>query len=195
VELLARGRLYRRDLEVQARHARDLVPAMASLLTEASLPPRELTRIIVSIGPGSYTGLRVGITAAKVYAFATGARLHAVPTFELWRLVLPGNRRHVCVSDALKGTVFVQRETAGEVTIEPWADVRAKLQTGETLVGDEKLRAEASPESWLTIQELSQHAWRWACPDLDGLEPLYLRGSSAEELKKAKQVTSSATPA
>lgn len=58
------------DLEEGLRHGRDLMPSLAAVLEQSRLAPSDLDAIAVSIGPGSYTGLRVGVMAAKALAFA-----------------------------------------------------------------------------------------------------------------------------
>ena len=68
-------------LDEPRRLARDLANVVRSMLHEQRLQPRELAGVIVSIGPGSYTGLRVGIASAKAFAYAAGCPLIAVPTF------------------------------------------------------------------------------------------------------------------
>src|SRR5258705_7888960 len=70
-----------RRLEEARRHARDLAPAVRDLFAEAGWNARQLAAVIVSRGPGSYTGLRVGIMSAKTVAYATGCRLLAIDTF------------------------------------------------------------------------------------------------------------------
>ncbi|MCX7701506.1 MAG: tRNA (adenosine(37)-N6)-threonylcarbamoyltransferase complex dimerization subunit type 1 TsaB, partial [Gemmataceae bacterium] len=70
-----------RRLEETRRHARDLAPSVAELCQTAGWRVRELDGVIVSIGPGSYTGLRVGIISAKTLAYATGCVVLAIPTF------------------------------------------------------------------------------------------------------------------
>ena len=72
------------------RHTRDLTPMLAELLAEQNWKARDLDGVIVSRGPGSYTGLRVGIMSAKTLAYATGCALLAVDTFaaialQAWR--------------------------------------------------------------------------------------------------------------
>src|SRR5206468_351809 len=61
-----------RRLDEARRHARDLAPAVRELLVEQGWRPRDLHGVVVSRGPGSYTGLRVGIMSAKALAYATG---------------------------------------------------------------------------------------------------------------------------
>ncbi len=100
-------------LDAARRHARDLTPAAAGLLDAAGLKPAGLTGVVVSIGPGSYTGLRVGITAAKALSYATGCALVPVPTF-----AAIANRAAAAdlwvIADALQGQAYLQRYRDGE---------------------------------------------------------------------------------
>lgn len=67
-------------------HASGLLATLEELLAElgpsARTRPLPLARIFVGLGPGSYTGLRVGLATAQALAFATGAELHGLPSFE-----------------------------------------------------------------------------------------------------------------
>ncbi|MCE9635137.1 MAG: tRNA (adenosine(37)-N6)-threonylcarbamoyltransferase complex dimerization subunit type 1 TsaB [Planctomycetes bacterium] len=76
--------LSRETLGDGMRHGVDLFPAMERALKGASLTPRDIGLVAVGTGPGSYTGLRVGITAARAFAYATGARLLGVPSCDAW---------------------------------------------------------------------------------------------------------------
>src|SRR5216684_2191388 len=87
-----------RRLDEARRHARDLAPAVANLLAEQGSSPRDVQGVIVSRGPGSYTGLRVGIMSAKTFAYATGCALIAVETFAAIAQQAPDN---VSVLDVL----------------------------------------------------------------------------------------------
>src|SRR5262245_54581541 len=61
-----------RTLDEARRHARDLAPTIAQLCADYGWKVRELDGVVVSLGPGSYTGLRVGIMSAKTLAYASG---------------------------------------------------------------------------------------------------------------------------
>jgi len=63
-------------------HAEQLAPLIASALERCALQAADLDAVAVSMGPGSYTGLRVGVSTAKGLAEATGARLIGVPTLK-----------------------------------------------------------------------------------------------------------------
>ena len=62
------------------RTAESLLPAIETLLDQAQWPPRSIQLVCVATGPGSFTGLRIGVTTAKTFAYATGAKLVGVHT-------------------------------------------------------------------------------------------------------------------
>jgi len=61
-------------------HGRLLVPALAALTEEAGWPLAQTAVVSVAIGPGPFTGLRVGVTTAKAIAWAAGCPVAAIPT-------------------------------------------------------------------------------------------------------------------
>jgi len=64
------------------RHTEELLPATAQMLDRAGLTANQLTAVGVAIGPGSFTGLRVGLAAAKGLALAQGLKLVGVSTLD-----------------------------------------------------------------------------------------------------------------
>src|SRR4051812_49128460 len=80
---LARDGVVRHAVELDAarRHAREMIPTVEGMLKAEGLRPTDLTGVMASRGPGSYTGLRVGLATAKALAYAIGCELRAVDTF------------------------------------------------------------------------------------------------------------------
>ena len=72
--------LVRSSVHVARAHGRRLAPLVAEALAHAGRAPADLDVVAVSAGPGSYTGLRIGMATAKGLCLATGAALAAVPT-------------------------------------------------------------------------------------------------------------------
>jgi tRNA threonylcarbamoyladenosine biosynthesis protein TsaB len=64
-------------------HGREIAPAADRLLKAAGRGPADLDLVAVDIGPGSYTGLRVGLAAAKGLAFALGRPIVGVPSLDV----------------------------------------------------------------------------------------------------------------
>lgn len=89
------------------KHAAGIVPIIDRLCAAQAWAPGDMNEVYVSCGPGSFTGLRVGITVAKTLAFATGARVVAVPTVDVLARNAPADWANlVIVLDAKRGQIF-----------------------------------------------------------------------------------------
>ena len=99
-------------------HAAAIVPMIDELFREHGLKPADAGHIYVSIGPGSFTGLRVGVTLAKTLAYSTGAKLVAVPSVRVLAENAPVEAERVAiVLDAKRGQIFTatyERDASGE---------------------------------------------------------------------------------
>lgn len=99
------------ELTMQARltHSETLMPHIAQVLQMASVKKEELTGIAVSIGPGSFTGLRIGLAAAKAMAYALQKPLVGVSTLAALagHFPVPGVRI-VTLLDAQKGNAYYE---------------------------------------------------------------------------------------
>ena len=90
-------------------HSETLMPHIETVLRMARVEKFELGGIAVSIGPGSFTGLRIGLAAAKMMAYALHIPLIAVPTLEtLAHHYICEGVRLVPMMDAQKGNVYAQ---------------------------------------------------------------------------------------
>lgn len=74
------GVLASEQLPVDVRHAGELMPAVERLLTGLGWSADSITDVFISIGPGSFTGLRIAVSVARTLAWSIGARIVAVPT-------------------------------------------------------------------------------------------------------------------
>lgn len=93
------------------RHTEALALAIAALLDEVVLTPRDVSRVVVDRGPGLFTGLRVGIATAISFAEGLGADLVGVTSLEmLARGAFDAGVRGSLVScvDGRRGEIFVQ---------------------------------------------------------------------------------------
>jgi tRNA threonylcarbamoyladenosine biosynthesis protein TsaB len=198
-----------RLLDETRRQARDLAPATAALLAEQGWTPRQVQAVIVSRGPGSYTGLRVGIMSAKAFAYATGCAVIAIETFAAIAAQVSEPVISVDVlADAQQDKVYVQpftREAGGwrplaELAIRPFADWLATRDASASVTGPGLRKWSARLPADVPVVDAS--LWepqaasllrlglaRYLAGVRDDpwtLEPLYLRPSSAEEQWRAR---------
>jgi tRNA threonylcarbamoyladenosine biosynthesis protein TsaB len=94
-------------LNIRVTHSERLMMAVDRLLTDAGWRPADLEGLAVAVGPGSFTGLRIGVSTAKGFALALGLRVAPVPTLDAMAAGFPFAALPVCpVLDARKGEVY-----------------------------------------------------------------------------------------
>jgi tRNA threonylcarbamoyladenosine biosynthesis protein TsaB len=179
-------------------HARSLVPLTAELLRSQGWKPRDIGGVAVSIGPGSYTGLRVGLMAAKTLCYATGCVLLGVETFAVIAGQAPAEAVLVDVlADAQQEKVYVQSFRGGPLTplqVVPLADWLAKRDPAAQVSGPgvavyaERLaglpliaESQRIPAAEGLLRIAQRRFLAGERDDLWTLEPIYLRPSAAEE--------------
>jgi tRNA threonylcarbamoyladenosine biosynthesis protein TsaB len=110
------------EVDAMRVHAERLLPLIDAALRTAGRTPASLDAIAVSIGPGSFTGLRIGLSVAKGLVLATGVSLVAVPTLEALASRSSRARRAdglvLAVLDARRDEVYCQlfEASGGSVT-------------------------------------------------------------------------------
>src|SRR5690606_19339754 len=186
------------------RTARALAPAIDRALAAAGWEPRAIELVAVTIGPGSFTGLRVGVTTAKTWAYAVGCAVLGVDTLETVAAQVPlaPGRALWAVLDAQRQQLFATCFTANHqwqaaspaqvIDQDAWLHQLSPgtLVTGSGLkrlvdqlpAGVEVVDAAAWTPRAETVGRL---AWRdyqaGRRDDLWKLSPRYLRPSAAEE--------------
>lgn len=94
-------------LNVKTTHSERLMTAIDSVLRLANIGISDIDAFCLSIGPGSFTGLRIGLSTIKGFAFATGKPVVAVPTLDAFAWNFPFSRYPVCpMLDARKKEVY-----------------------------------------------------------------------------------------
>jgi len=187
------------------RHAQTLVVEVDSLFRKFGVSSSDCRLVAVSIGPGSFTGLRVGVVFAKTFAYATECQMVAVDTLHSIASASPSDVKEVyAVSDAGRSELYVGHyrrqqndnwQRLGSIAIfdaVQWCDARSvdDVVTGpgverviELFAGRGRVLApEIRKPRALYVARLGQRNLALGqCNDLWNLEPFYLRKSAAEE--------------
>jgi tRNA threonylcarbamoyladenosine biosynthesis protein TsaB len=132
-------------------HAAQLLALAAELLAEQGVTFADVDRIAVGLGPGTFTGLRIGVATARALAQATGAELVGVSTLRALAVAAepaaPPGAGVLAVIDARRGEAFAAGWRDGQPVLEPAAQAppalarRVAAQDGAWLaVGDGALR-------------------------------------------------------
>jgi tRNA threonylcarbamoyladenosine biosynthesis protein TsaB len=115
-------------VHAETSHSRQLLGSVEWVMKAVGISWNDLDAIAVSIGPGSFTGLRIGLAAAKGMVFATGKPLIAVPTLDAIALSCPLIDSPLwCVMDARKQEVYAACYGADGQQTSPAEAVRPEL--------------------------------------------------------------------
>ena len=206
VGVLDGDRVVEEVVDVQRRHTEALGPSASRMLFAAGLEASALDVVVVDVGPGLFTGLRVGIAFAKGLCLATRCELHGVTSTEV--LAATAFREGVtgtvlAVVDARRGEVFAGRYAQGAYgpveldapeVLSPEVLAARLVAEDATIVGDGAARyAEVlghrtarflvelvvpSPAAALELVAARRLAGMPA-PDPTGVRPSYLREADA----------------
>jgi tRNA threonylcarbamoyladenosine biosynthesis protein TsaB len=185
------------------RHAELLAPAVAKVIADAGASQHDLTGIVVGVGPGPYTGLRVGLVTARVLGAALGIPVYGLCTLDAIAAdVVAGGGGFLVATDARRRELYwarydaARRRIAGpEVSRPVEIPVSGLPAAGEgPMLYPEVLPDGIGPAfpAAATLCRIAVAATQAGDPD--GLllppEPLYLRRPDAREPGAPKRVTS-----
>jgi tRNA threonylcarbamoyladenosine biosynthesis protein TsaB len=195
VALVHEGRRLAGLTESGREQSARLLPAIDSVVREAGLAPRDLALIAVTVGPGSFTGVRVGLAAAHGLAIGLGIPLAGLATTAVLLAQAPADSRlRVAVVDSRLGDWFCALEDEQRPLLVSARDLGELLQgrpsvlvgTGAAALADQLAQAgahtvghEALPDAVVLARlAAADGAARWRERNQrEGLpRPLYLRG-------------------
>jgi tRNA threonylcarbamoyl adenosine modification protein YeaZ len=194
-------------LSAGGRHARDLLTAIEGLLGRAGVVASGLRGIGVAVGPGSFTGVRVGMATAKGLGFALDIPVEGLSTLEALARAAAGDgprTGHICpVLDAGRGEIYAalfRLQPVGVERLEPdraWkpADLATAIPADTALTGDGTaalLSVAKNPHPVIEAPLLGDTLAGWVggvIPDggryrAGGLGPNYVRPSDVEASRR-----------
>jgi tRNA threonylcarbamoyl adenosine modification protein YeaZ len=176
----------------QMAHAEQLMPLISDCLDDAGVRPDDLGRLIVGLGPGPFTGLRVGVATAHVLSYALQLELRGVCSLDVFAAQFAGASAgdFVVATDAKRREVYWAHYGAdgvrlGEPRVSQPGDVPRLPTIGPAAdLYKDQLQAVPGPRA----MDPGMLATRGALLPDAGHEPLYLRHPDATELTRPKSV-------
>lgn len=176
------GKLLAGTAEECFKHQSESVfPELEKLLAKTGLDYQDIDEIVITDGPGSYTGIRIGMTIAKVLASQFDRKLSVVSTMQLYagntgayNVILDARGKRVYAAHVENGKI------CGEEEILPLAELPSWLQAHPgTLIGDGYLIGEETPvpDFLKNFMDLREN-WR-PVDNVHALTPRYLKESDA----------------
>lgn len=192
VALYQAGKLVEKRIDSAQRHEETVMPAVESLLKEAGITPKTLTGLVVDVGPGSFTGVRIGVCHANAMAYALGIPVVQVNALEALAFPHLGQGKPVCaLIDARNGNGYgaLYADTGKEIIAPCPCEVEAFLKE---IPAEAVLVGSGYPEgtAYVTAQPRAESLALLGITRLAGTpvgeeaRPLYLRLSQAERNRK-----------
>ncbi len=187
-------------------HAEALIPLVEQVMRDARLEFADLARVAVTVGPGSFTGLRVGISAARGFALATSKPVVGVTTLAALTapfLAADDSLPILAAIDARHGHVFMQMFGVGGRTLVAPRAAAAKDAARAAAIGPVRIVGSGAmmvAEAWPPGEQLPVSTDAIAAPDVAWVarlgavaepstaeaKPLYLRAPDAKPQDAAR---------
>lgn len=160
-------------------HQEALPPMVETLLATAGISPRDIDLVAVTLGPGSFTGVRVGLSFAKGLASGLGRPLKGVGSLEaLNRHPDLAEKQVLSVIHGGRGSIYAQVgfEPPRGFSVDLAAAVDVLTGPAAEMVREHAPRAEIFAQEWPALDALAASAM---LPGHDDLTPLYMRDADA----------------
>ncbi len=169
----------------------EALPNIARLFAEKKLAAKDIDKILVVNGPGSFTGIRIGITIAKVYAWSLNIPIATLSALEVMALSSSSEMVHVPIINARRGYVFAaiydqankEMLSPRHIKLEELLQELQKQKDYTFITNDEFEEIENIEKYNPDIEKVVNHFKNIEPINPHGVNPNYLKLTEAEESK------------
>ncbi len=202
VGVYASGRVFAESLDMLQGHAGHLLPMAERVLKKSGIAYDGLEAIAVTVGPGAFTGLRIGLSAARAMALALDVPIFGITTTQLWALqhVQRKPEKIMVILETKRQDFYVQSFSANGSPLSDAAALEKDVidPDGFTLIGDGvgrftggRIGTFTAPDIGLMAELLSTNPEYFT----KGAEPVYLRPADVTASKRRNRVFEGVTGA
>ena len=163
--------IFEHYIKGQRDHAVNIVKILEDMLNSEGITVNDLNKIVCGIGPGSYTGVRMGVTVAKMMSVFKGISLYKISTLNLMASGTPGEA--LAMIDARRGNAFCARYEDG--ALKDYEAIR-NIDEYKALYPNAKILTETD----FIVDPLKVISLAKAHLNAHSLEPNYLQETEAE---------------
>ena len=194
--ILDDGNVIERTIDAKSKHSENVLKTIDEMCEEANVVFREIDKVAVIVGPGSFTGIRIGVAIIKALGCVNeNLKVYPLTSLEFMAYIYLQNHKEdiTCVLNALSGLYFVARfdKDMNKLEKEKMVDSLSEKEKMVVLKGDLNLQGTEIVE--MTTSSFLGFARTMTAKiepiSAEKLEPLYLRPSQAEaNLKNNKKI-------
>ena len=196
VAIIEEDNVYEKKIELVNEHSTYAMPTIEALFNKKGIKPKDIDNIMVINGPGSFTGLRIGVTIAKTYSWSFNLKLIPISTLKAYALSYSDFDYYVSVIDARRGFVYasIYNSNYCELLKETYISVeelysKIKKLKNMKLIGNIKIKEIENTLPILNIKKIHNYYKNEIGVNPHSLIPNYLKKVEAEEKLEAKNDT------
>ncbi len=185
VGLQTPGGLYKRETTETKDLSTHLTGMIAGVCMDAGIKVQEITKVLTITGTGSFTGIRIGIAAAKGLSVGLNAPITGINVFEVWKetyadknwlAVLKCGAEEYYVAKHINGELTICQEPLSKETVQNnWATNEYDLYLGDMV---EECTGQTSLENWITVDQVMRSGDVISANDA---KPFYIKGHYAKK--------------
>lgn len=171
-----------------SEHSKYTMPEIEKLFKNNNINPKSVNKIMVTNGPGSFTGIRIGVTIAKTYAWACNINVIPISTLKAYALSYDGFDYYIPMIDARRGYVYagIYNKKYEEVMHDSYISIDKLIEKANVLnnvlfISNSNFNDIETVSTKINLQKIYEYY-----KDEDGINPHalmpnYLKKTEAEE--------------
>lgn len=171
-----------------SEHSKYTMPEIERLFKKNNINPKSVNKIMVTNGPGSFTGIRIGVTIAKTYAWACNINVIPISTLKAYALSCDNYNYYIPAIDARRGYVYagIYNDKYDELLNDSYIsieDLKEKTQnlTNIIYISHDNINGIEVSDFKLNIQKIYNYYKNEQGINPHALMPNYLKKTEAEE--------------